>query len=480
MKQTEQQEQAYRVLLAGVDTLILNVRYADSQGRALKQELVPELAEQFDQWQAQAKQEEGLVATPLCFHNETLHIYPHGAGKGQWRWLLTCPAFTLSVGRGRLNGVIAQVRFSSEYLWSSQWDDEQDVAGAMIAVMDFCYEVFGMQLAFQVSEVHLCADILGWDVASCDWQQTFLSRARQRIDRAEEMAVGGAAVAVVSGRRLATLQFGSHGSPLSGVIYNKCLEIRQRSHGKVWFHDLWQRVTDDEGNPVWNGETDVWRVEFRFKREALHELKEKDVFHGIEEPEDLINHLEALWTYAAGHVGRAADGLPDGWLRYAVPSDDTNLARWSVHPVWVLVQGAFCGERQEVIDTTTGEVITAPASSVGSLIRERKRQVNIMQLVRQIAGCTSTLSAWLGGHADTFPEHATVGLADDGRFEVPTQIFDYHYVLHWLHDQMARYALSLEAARVHPEHPELIWEKYAVKFAEDVYNKRVLYGLQAA
>ena len=29
---------------------------------------------------------------------------------------------------------------------------------------------------------------------------------------------------------------------------------------------------------MWDGETDVWRVEFRFKREALHELKTVD--HG--------------------------------------------------------------------------------------------------------------------------------------------------------------------------------------------------------
>ncbi len=85
----------------------------------------------------------------------------------------------------------------------------------------------------------------------------------------DTVAVGSAAVAVVSGRKLATLEFGSHGSPLSCVIYNKSQEIRQKSPDKVWFHDLWRSVKREDGSVVWDGETDVWRVEFRFKREAL-------------------------------------------------------------------------------------------------------------------------------------------------------------------------------------------------------------------
>jgi len=73
--------------------------------------------------------------------------------------------------------------------------------------------------------VHLCADVVGWDVSSCAWQSSFLSRARRRVDRADtsdETVAGGATVAVVSGRRLATLEFGARG-PLSCSIYNKTL-----------------------------------------------------------------------------------------------------------------------------------------------------------------------------------------------------------------------------------------------------------------
>jgi hypothetical protein len=472
-------EGAYAMLLAGVDTLVLNVRYADSELRPVKQELPDELVEQFNLWQEQAKQEEGVIPTPLCFDGETLMVHPYGAGKGQWKWLLTCPAFNLCVSRGRLNGIVAQVRFSSQYLWSCQDEGKQDISIAMVAVFNFLNDVFGPLLYFQVSEVHLCADVLGWDVSSCDWRDTFLSRARRRVDRAgspvEEVIAGSASVAVISGRKLATLEFGSHGSPLSCVIYNKSLEIRQKSHEKVWFHDLWRAVQHEDGSPVWDGESDVWRVEFRFKREALHELKEDGVFHGIENADDLPERFEALWTYAAGHPGIASDGLPDGWLRYALPSDDSNMARWSVHPVWLLLQGAFCSEVAEVIDTATGEVSSVPASSIGVIIRERIRRVNILRLVRQIGGCASTLSAWLGGKQDDRLADAW----DIDPVPVPEQIYDYHSVLHWLHEQMPRYVMDALAARVNPEHPEILWKKYATKFAGDVQSKRVLYGLQA-
>jgi hypothetical protein len=305
----------------------------------------------------------------------------------------------------------------------------------------------------------------------------FLSRARRRVDRAaapaETVSADGAAVAVISGRKLATLEFGSHGAPLSCVIYNKSLEIRQKSQKKVWFHDLWQRVQCEDGLALWDGEGDVWRIEFRFKREALHELKEDGVFHGIENADDLPERLEALWTYAAGHAGTAADGLPDGSLRYAVPSTDTNMVRWPVHPAWFALQAAFCSEVAHEINTATGEVCSVPASSIGSLIRERIRQINIQQLVRQIGGCTSTLSAWLGGKQDDFP---LVGIE---QVPILKQIQDYHFVLHWLHEHMPRYVMAALVAQINPERPEILWTKYGAKFADDVQNKHVLYELQA-
>jgi hypothetical protein len=54
----------------------------------------------------------------------------------------------------------------------------------------------------------------------------------------------------------------------------------------------------------------------------------------------------------------------------------------------------------------------------------------------------------------------------------------YHFVLHWLHEHMPRYVMAALVARVNPERLEVLWTKYGAKFAGDVQNKRVLYGLQ--
>jgi hypothetical protein len=112
------------------------------------------------------------------------------------------------------------------------------------------------------------------------------------------------------------------------------------------------------------------------------------------------------------------DGLPDGWLRYIIPSEDTNRSRWPVHPDWEVIQGAFDEEKQEDIECTqvmykeklicgdeeTQLYMTTEKSiktsviegkdSIGRLIRERKREVNLRRLIAQIAGCAITVEAW--------------------------------------------------------------------------------------
>jgi hypothetical protein len=442
-----------KLVAFGVDTLVLNVRYADEQFHATNEELPEELAAQLDAWQDSAKREEAPTATSLQYRGVAFVMYPHGAGKGQWRWLLASSLLNLCIGRGRLGGIVAQVRLSSEYLWSCA-----DLAEAIVDTCVFLYDFFGEHIIFQVSEVHLCADVVGWDVSSCDWQRSFLSRARRRVDRAgvpisgssdrvADMLEGGASVAVVSGRRLATLEFGAHGAPLSCSMYNKSLEIKQKSH-KTWFYDLWR------SHGGWDGTSEVWRVEFRFRREALRELQEQGVFCGVDDAYELPERLEALWIYAAGHLDGGVDGLHDGWLRYTLPSAaDSNQARWAVHPAWRVVQSAFADSALELVPVTetdmeTGEVLTVlEPVLMGEVIRMRKREVNIQHGVACIVGYLSTLAAWLGG-SKSFGERA-----DEA---------DFLFILAWLRERTPCYLKSVD-----------------LKFAEAVYHKQILYGLQA-
>src|SRR5436309_13419196 len=103
-------EETIKLVGYGVDTLILNVRYSDSKGRPVKQELDEKLAQELDYLQREARQVETAVATDWAFLDVLLFVEPHGASK-QWRWRLTSRLPNRVVSRRRFNDVMAQGRF---------------------------------------------------------------------------------------------------------------------------------------------------------------------------------------------------------------------------------------------------------------------------------------------------------------------------------------------------------------------------------
>ncbi|MDQ6661988.1 MAG: hypothetical protein M3Z24_13625, partial [Chloroflexota bacterium] len=157
----------------------------------------------------------------------------------------------------------------------------------------------------------------------------------------------------------------------------------------------------------WDGETPVWRVEFRFTRSFFRNLTTP-----IESPYELLSRLKDIWEYAAGRANGGEDGLPDGWLRYVISTDDTNRSRWPVRPEWQVIQAAFddeCGEE----------------NGLGPIVRERQRQVNVERGIASVTGYMSTLAAWM---YDLF---TIEGL-------------DVSLVLHWLYEEMESYLLKKE------------------------------------
>ncbi len=397
----------------GVDTLLLNVYYMDEQGKPLKRDLSNALVERLDVWKQGAIEAEGPIVVPWVFEGVNLSMYPHGAGRGQWRWLLTSDLINLCISRGRLN-CVAMVRCSSEYLWSCQ-----NLEVAIVNVNAFLYEIFGCDMYLQVSEAHLCADLVGWDVTQVDYLLEFVSRSRKRGGHEEtDLDVRSYSY----GLQRSGLDFSSRG-PMSCCIYDKTRELKRS--GKLWFEDLWARNGWEDGQTV-------WRVEFRFKREALHELKAEGLFHGVEDAYDLPERLKVLWAYAAGHVGGGEDGWPDGWLRLVVPSDeDRTRSRWSTHPAWVEVQRAF------LVDPERPE-------HFGKIIRKRKEQHNIQKGVEAALGYGTSLSAWAGGD-----------LADPGA--------DISMFLHWFAEAASQHMLSKD-----------------MDFGAEVIRKRIKLGLQAS
>ena len=98
-------EESIKLVGYGVDTLLINVRYADSNGQWVKQELDERLAQELDYLRGEARAAEAAVASPWPFLGVLLYVEPHGAGK-QWRWLLTSRLLNVCILRGKFNDII--------------------------------------------------------------------------------------------------------------------------------------------------------------------------------------------------------------------------------------------------------------------------------------------------------------------------------------------------------------------------------------
>src|SRR5690349_11479435 len=106
-----------KVVGRGVDTLMLNICYADQQYQPFKQELAENLQQELETLQQEARELEEAVPSRWVFQGITLYMQPKGS-RGPWRWILRSPLLSVAISRGKFNRVIAQVRLSSEYLWS--------------------------------------------------------------------------------------------------------------------------------------------------------------------------------------------------------------------------------------------------------------------------------------------------------------------------------------------------------------------------
>jgi hypothetical protein len=360
------------VVGANIDTWILNV----------KGTLSASLDQQLDVFKAASQDAETDLATHWSFAGQPLYIKAHGSGR-QWRWILHCPSLHLDIGRGRLNGIIAKARLASVFLW------EQGPDIALAQLYAFLVELFGAGFTLQVSEAHLCVDIAGWEL-SLDEAPAFITRGHKRgahmegeesrftqawdKDQDQDAPFIHPPLEVNQhGRRCTGYEF-SKGAAHSCCLYDKTKELTISR--KDWMQEVWRRHG-------WDGVSRVVRVEFRYKRECLHEM-------GVEEPYAMLDQLAGLWAYSSAH-----------WLRHTVPTSDTNKGRWPLSPFWQAVQQADFG----------GDGTAA--------VRERKVAGDLRLICQMLAGCSTTAAAFL---ARELPE------TDDGSS-----------FLRWFYDWMGDY-----------------------------------------
>ena len=406
------------VLGVGPDTAYYNIRPTDRDFQPVRQELDEELQEELEALKHKAQEQDELIPTRWVFEGQSLSMRDKGGS--QFKWILENDFITLSVGRGKKTGIIGRVRLSSEYLWGC----DADLGTAMVKVDLFLRQFYQRQyITLDQSGLDLAADVLFLDMSALDIKEGFISRAvldDERPVHIDDGYVDGPSSIRRRWKKIAGLSFGMHTSVTSAVIYNKTHEIKYHSKEKGWFHDLWRRKAQELGID-YTEDMMVWRVEVRFTRTAFRE------FPDVSAAYDVLDHVRDLWTYAVGHPGGGEDGLPDGWLRYVMPTTDTNRARWPVHPAWEVIQHAFDPkplpeseyereerEKQELLAEVDAYLEEHPFASPSSVarcshqrssatsaspsavseksvdlkpfIRKRKRQVNMERGIAQVAG----------------------------------------------------------------------------------------------
>lgn len=236
-----------KVLRVGVDSLYLSAYGKLYEPWKDKLEALKELAQSSEPAQrAQAQLKIGG------------HLFEvMGSGTRFYAFVLADNLFHIQLGKGEGNtGRLAYVQVRAEYLAHA---DLSTIVQDLTFILNTLSKV---QSDLLVGRADLCIDFVppcpmdGWS------HRAWVTRARDMQPHYRHQKLTGWSIGKGS---------------MSGRLYNKLLEIQQKS-GSVYFFELWKAKG-------WTGEEDVWRLEAQFGREVLEQL-------GVRSPESLADRLQ--------------------------------------------------------------------------------------------------------------------------------------------------------------------------------------------
>ncbi len=279
------------LLQQGVDTIVFSVYGELKEDVALCLEMAKE--------DAQAAPAGAALAPLPPFAGVTPLMQATGAKFFEWRAL--SQDITVVIAKpSRSKRPKAQIRVSSECLWRL---GRGGVVAAELAehYLRSSFQEEGYRV--QVSGGHAATDYQGYDLCLED-RRGIVKRPRSLGDVAEHdgelmwWGVRSECQSIAAGRS----------NRIRINLYDKSREIGVS--GKEWFRDLWERR---EG---YDPAEKVWRVEFQFGREFLHDRR-------IETLADFLGALPGLWRYAVN------------WFSFRDPNpNDTHASRWPVSAWW--------------------------------------------------------------------------------------------------------------------------------------------------
>lgn len=283
-----------RILRSGVDSLYVSYAGSLTENYETQLELLKALA------QSQDCSDQASACLFLVDHSFTVK----SKGRGRFPFVLADNWYQIQLSRSASDKMpLAYVQIASELLTLCGVDNAVSPLNNVISV------VAGKVIHPTISRVDLCVDfVTDLDLESIP-QSHWITRATRHARFYDQGQFSG-------------FTFGQ-GGPISCRLYDKTLEIKKSQ--KTYLFDIWK----EQG---WDGESPVWRLEFQYQRELLGQV-------GIRSLLDLIQHLNALWTYSAHQ-----------WLQLKKPQGDSNTTRWPVYPEWQsLLKAEFNDHSREAV-----------------------------------------------------------------------------------------------------------------------------------
>ncbi|MEQ1813706.1 MAG: hypothetical protein ABL860_04540 [Candidatus Nitrotoga sp.] len=284
----------FKLLRFGVDSLYLSYPGVMSEDWDKKLFRLKDLAQLDDELS------QSIAQVTICEH--LFEVRDKGAGR--FSYVLVDNAYRIQASNSRSKSLpLAYVQISSEYLTHAGIEKAEEGLSHIVNSLGVVNE------PANVSRVDLYADFCA------DCPMDAFEPLRDWVTRVETMSLH------YSYGRFSGWSFGS-GGDIVARLYDKTLEVEKKSH-KFYLHELWKAAG-------WDGERQVWRMEFEAKRNALVSLQ-------LPKLAQLLLNQAALWRY-----------LTENWLRLTVPTEsDSNRARWNNHPLWDFITAAFNSEMEQ-------------------------------------------------------------------------------------------------------------------------------------
>ncbi|MEZ5492644.1 MAG: hypothetical protein R3F50_20365 [Gammaproteobacteria bacterium] len=285
-----------RILRTGIDSLYLTYQGHLSDESSIRLTELKKLA-----------QSSSASSVNLAQFRVDPHVFEvKGNGRHPFAYILEDGTFRIEAAKqDAKQAPLAYAKVSSELLTVAGPDAALDVLQKVIDVLG------AVTAGPNVARVDLCVDFLTDYPLERITDAEFVTKARSMSRHSEMRRFSGISFAV--------------GAGLSARLYNKTLEMRSKNNTRPYLKALWHEAG-------WDGDQDVWRLEFQFRRDALRTLD-------IVSYKELKDCLGGLWQYCTHQ-----------WLKHTVPNlADQTQTRWPVSSLWEVLQGADWGDTCRIL-----------------------------------------------------------------------------------------------------------------------------------